>query len=104
LSVDAYLASEAFVSNFGIPALTVFSPNSKSDLVKLESLLAHAITLYEPRLTQVRVKASNEQNDHNAVKIEILSAVIYGNQMLRFAPSFHLHPGQLEVVVQPEMG
>jgi len=102
LSVDEFLASDQFVLNYGIPALTVFSPNSKSDMVKLERLLEHAITLYEPRLTQVRVKASNDANDHNAVKVEVLAAVIFGEQTLRFAPSFHLHPGQLEVVVQPE--
>lgn len=102
LSVEDYLAASESVLHYGIPALTVFSPNSKTDLIKLEVLLAHAIRLFEPRLTQVIIRASNDDLDHNAVKVEILSAVVLRNQRLRFTPSFHLHPGQLEVVVQPE--
>lgn len=102
LSVDQFLASDEFVLNYGIPALTVFSPNSKSDLVKLERVLEHAIKLYEPRLAQVRVKANIDADDHNSVKVEVLAAVVFGEQTLRFAPSFYLHPGQLEVVVQAQ--
>ena len=37
-----------------------------------------------------------------SVMVEIQAAVVFGEQILRFAPSFHLHPGQVELVVQPE--
>jgi len=102
LSIEEYLESEKFIFNFGIPALSVFSPQAKSDHIKLEQLLSHAIKLYEPRMTQVKVMVSSESNDHRSVKVEILSAVIFGERMLRFAPSFHLNPTEVEVVVKPE--
>jgi hypothetical protein len=40
--------------------------------------------------------------DIKSVMVEIQAAVVFGEQTLRFAPSFHLHPGQVELVVQPE--
>lgn len=101
LSVDEFLATEYFSLNYGIPALAVFSPNSESDLSKLEFVLEHAIKLYEPRLAKVKVRASNNENDHNTVSVELLAEVIFREQTLRFTPSFHLHPGQTEVVVRP---
>jgi hypothetical protein len=50
----------------------------------------------------VRVKAQANPLDIKSVMVEIQAAVVFGEQILRFAPSFHLHPGQVELVVQPE--
>jgi type VI secretion system protein ImpF len=102
LSVDEFMNSHEFVLYYGIPALTGFSPISASDRTKLELLLTHAIKLYEPRLTQVKVLVSNDSKDYKSVKVEILSAVYFGNQMLRFVPSFYLNPNYSEVVIKPE--
>ena len=68
----------------------------------MEQLVQQVIKLFEPRLKQVRVKALAHPSDTKSVMVEIQAAVFFGEQILRFAPSFHLHPGQVELVVQPE--
>jgi predicted component of type VI protein secretion system len=68
----------------------------------MEQLVQHVIKLFEPRLKQVRVRARANPMDIKSVMVEIQAAVVFGEQTLRFAPSFHLHPGQVELVVQPE--
>ena len=88
--------------HYGIPSFTDFSPISKKDHIRLEILLNHAIKLFEPRMTRVKVMVSNEANDNKSVKVEILSAVNFGNQMLRFVPSYNLNPNHSEVVIKPE--
>ena len=60
------------------------------------------IMLRDPEFKQVRVKVQANPLDFKSVMVEIQAAVVFGEQILRFAPSFHLHPGQVELVVQPE--
>ena len=102
LTIDEFLNCQAHVMNYGLPATNTLSPNSKTDLLKMEQLVQHVIKLFEPRLKQVRVKAQSNPLDTKSVMVEIQAAVVFGEQILRFAPSFHLHPGQVELVVQPE--
>jgi type VI secretion system protein ImpF len=102
LTYDEYLKSTENVLHYGIPSFTDFSPISKKDHIRLEILLNHAIKLFEPRMTRVKVMVSNEANDNKSVKVEILSAVNFGNQMLRFVPSYNLNPNHSEVVIKPE--
>jgi len=102
LTIDEFMKSPGHVMNYGMAATNGLSSNAKKDLQKLEQLVHHAIKLFEPRLTQVRVKAQSDPQDFKNVRVEIQAAVIFGEQTLRFSPSFHLHPGQVELVVQPE--
>jgi len=102
LTIDEYMGSSGHVMNYGLPAISTLSSNAKKDLQRLAQLIQHAIKLYEPRLKQVRVNALSDPDDFKSVQVEIQAAVIFGEQTLRFAPSFHLHPGQVELVLQPE--
>ncbi|NBX53543.1 MAG: type VI secretion system baseplate subunit TssE [Betaproteobacteria bacterium] len=102
LTIDEYMTSSGHVMNYGLPSLSTLTSNSKKDLQRLAQLIQHAIKLYEPRLKQLRVNAVSDPEDFRSVQVEIQAAVIFGEQTLRFAPSFHLFPGQVELVLQPE--
>ena len=93
LTIDEFLNCQAHVMNYGLPATNTLSPNSKTDLLKMEQLVQHVIKLVRARANPMDIKS---------VMVEIQAAVVFGEQTLRFAPSFHLHPGQVELVVQPE--
>jgi type VI secretion system protein ImpF len=83
LSIQAFLASEASVLDYGLPDLLSLSPQSQLDLEKLEAVVSHGIALYEPRLSHVQVKATRDEQRHGAARVSIAAAVNSGNQLCR---------------------
>jgi type VI secretion system protein ImpF len=57
LTIEAFLASEPSVLDYGLPDLLSLSPQSDLDLEQVASVVRHGIALYEPRLSHVEVKA-----------------------------------------------
>jgi type VI secretion system lysozyme-like protein len=83
LSVEAFLASEASVLDYGLPDLLSLSPQSALDLAKVAEVFRHGIALYEPRLSHVEVKVTRDSSRHHAARVSLAAAVTVGNQLCR---------------------
>ena len=57
LTIDQFLDGAPNSLHYGLPDLLGLSPQSVSDLQRLERVISRAISVYEPRLVQVRVQA-----------------------------------------------
>jgi type VI secretion system lysozyme-like protein len=83
LSVEAFLASEPSVLDYGLPDLLSLSPRSSLDLGKVAQVVSHGIALYEPRLSHVEVKAQRDPESTGGARVTIAAAVNTGNQLCR---------------------
>jgi type VI secretion system lysozyme-like protein len=83
LSIEAFLASEASVLDYGLPDLLSLSPNSDVDLGKVADVVRHGISLYEPRLSHVDVKAKRDTGSRVSARVTIAAAVNAGSQLCR---------------------
>jgi type VI secretion system lysozyme-like protein len=83
LTIEAFLASEPSVLDYGLPDLLSLSPRSRVDLDQVAQVVKHGITLYEPRLSHVEVKADLDTARHNAARVTIAAAVNTGEQLCR---------------------
>ena len=83
LTIEAFLAADASVLDYGLPDLLGLSPNSALDLELLTSVVRHGLRLYEPRLQHVDVKAQRDAQRIGGARIVIAAAVTAGNQLCR---------------------
>jgi type VI secretion system protein ImpF len=83
LPVDEFLASDGSVLHYGLPDVLALSPGSEEHLHTLANCVAHAIRLYEPRLSHVEVKASGDRSKAGSVRISLAAAVSIGLQLCR---------------------
>lgn len=72
LSGDTVLA-------YGIPDLSPTSPDSEQDRQNLSVVIAHAITIFEPRLSNVKVVIQADKSDPRAVIGVIYANLVVGN-------------------------
>lgn len=83
LTIDEFLACEGTVLHYGLPDLLRLSAQSDADLALLEQVVRHGIALYEPRLTQVQVTASQDPRRPTRARVAIAAAVMLGRQLCR---------------------
>jgi type VI secretion system protein ImpF len=83
LTIEEFLASEGSVLHYGLPDLLRLSAQSDADLALLEDVVRHAIALFEPRMTMVHVKASQDARMPTRARIAISAAVMLGRQLCR---------------------
>lgn len=83
LTIEQFLASEGTVLHYGLPDLLRLSAQSDVDLALLERVIRHGIALYEPRLSQVQVKATADPRRPTQARVAIAAAVVLGRQLCR---------------------
>jgi len=77
-----FVAQDGTTIDYGMPDISALSPKSDSDLATLQSLVAHAIHCFEPRLKQVVVKAFASVRYAGGVVL-IISGVVSIGLLLR---------------------
>ena len=77
-----FVAQDGTTIDYGMPDISALSPKSDSDLATLQSLVAHAIHCFEPRLKQVEIKAFASSAFAGGVVL-IISGVVTIGLMLR---------------------
>ena len=60
LGIESFMSAAPNSLHYGLPDLMALAPRNPIDLQRLERVLLRAITLYEPRLIQVRVQARSD--------------------------------------------
>ena len=83
MSIEAFLAAEGSVLDYGLPDLLSLSPKSATDLKTLAQVVRHGIALYEPRLSHVEVTANPDRVRHGAARVTLAAAVSIGEQLCR---------------------
>ncbi|KQV61431.1 MULTISPECIES: type VI secretion system baseplate subunit TssE [unclassified Duganella] len=80
LTIEQFLGDQASSLHYGLPDTLRLSPQSAADLAQWERVVARAVALYEPRLSQVVVKVERDPGKPVAARIRIGGAVTLGLQ------------------------
>lgn len=78
LTIDQFLDGAPTSLDYGMPDTLVLSPQSAKDLQRLELVIARAVALYEPRLSQVRVRAAAAGKNPAAARIGLSGVAAQG--------------------------
>ena len=98
LTITQFLGTTPTALDYGLPDTLGLSAQSATDLQRWELVIARAIALYEPRLSQVRVVAAPDSIKPTAARITITALAAVGDQMCQF--NFDTAPDQRNVSVQ----
>lgn len=98
--------AKATVLDYGIPDFSALSAASPTDCQQLSSLIASAITAFEPRLVSVRVELTASIIDHRAVNGVIYGLLKIGPLMepVAFPVLLHRESGTIEILAAPQLG
>ncbi|MDR7307142.1 type VI secretion system baseplate subunit TssE [Rhodoferax saidenbachensis] len=94
LLVREFLESSGTTLDYGIPDMSALSSRSQSDLDLLQSAIARAIAMYEPRLKNVVVRAASSATD-TTTRVAITGAVTI---------DMKLRPLNFELQIDPRHG
>ncbi|TWI43820.1 type VI secretion system protein ImpF [Pseudoduganella flava] len=78
LTIEEFLGDAPTVLHYGLPDTLGLSPQSATDLARWEQVVARAIALYEPRLSQVHVHIVRDTARPTNARIQIDAAVALG--------------------------
>jgi type VI secretion system protein ImpF len=78
LTIEEFLGDCPTALHYGLPDTLGLSPQSATDLARWERVVARAIALYEPRLSQVHVRIASDAARPAQARIEIDAAVALG--------------------------
>ncbi len=78
LTIEQFLGDCPTALHYGLPDTLGLSPQSATDLARWELVVARAIKLYEPRLTNVHVHITPDDSHHTAARIDIEAVVALG--------------------------
>jgi len=78
LTIDEFLGGAPTALDYGLPDTLSLSSQSATDLARWEQVVAHAIALYEPRLSQVHVHITRDTLRPTAARMRIDAAVALG--------------------------
>jgi type VI secretion system lysozyme-like protein len=67
------------VIDYGVPDLVQFCPDNESDQLRLAEMLEHRITVYEPRLSNVRVMLAPNPNSPTALTGRVFALLRAGS-------------------------
>jgi type VI secretion system protein ImpF len=79
LTIDDFLGGQPTALDYGLPDTLALSPQSTTDLHRFEMVVARAIALYEPRLEQVRVTVTRDQERAAAALIHLSALTAQGS-------------------------
>jgi len=80
LTIAEFLGDRTSSLHYGLPDTLRLSPQSCTDLAQWEVVVARAIALFEPRLTQLSVKVEPVPEKPNSALIRISGTVPLGRQ------------------------
>lgn len=83
LTIAQYLADAATVLDYGVPDLLTLCVHSETDLQQAADVVAHAIGLFEPRLTGVTVRAQRDPRDSGRARITVSASEVIGRALRR---------------------
>ena len=83
LTIEEYLACDGTVIHDGLPDLLHLSPQADTDLQVLADVVRHGISLFEPRLSRVQVRAERDVVRPARARVVIAAAVMIGQQLCR---------------------
>lgn len=83
LTIEEFLGDRPGSLHYGLPDTLRLSPQSSADLARWEEVVARALALYEPRLTQVAVKVTPDPGKPISARIRISGAVTLGREQRR---------------------
>lgn len=81
MSIAQFLGDAPTVLDYGLPDTLALSPQSAADLALWQQVLAHAIALYEPRLSRVSVRVAPDAGKPTAARVAIAAAAMLGRQL-----------------------
>ncbi|MGJ9416296.1 type VI secretion system baseplate subunit TssE [Massilia sp. CMS3.1] len=84
LTIAQFLGTSPTALDYGLPDTLGLSVQSATDLQRWELVIARAIALYEPRLSQVRVVVMPDRSKPTAARVTIMAMAAMGSQMCRF--------------------
>lgn len=88
LTIEQFLSGSPTALHYGLPDTLGLSPQSAADIARWELVVARAIALYEPRLSQVHVHITHDSQRPAAARVNIDAAVALGLHLSRVY--FHL--------------
>ena len=83
LTTEQFLGDPPTALHYGLPDTLGLSPQSAADTARWELVVARAIALYEPRLSQLHVHITHDGRYPAAVHINIDAAVALGWHLSR---------------------
>ncbi|MFM9436159.1 type VI secretion system protein ImpF [Janthinobacterium sp. CG_23.3] len=83
LTIEQFLSDSPTALHYGLPDTLGMSPQSAADIARWELVVARAIALYEPRLSQVHVHITHDDHHPAAARINIDAAVALGWHVCR---------------------
>ena len=83
LTIEQFLGDSPTTLHYGLPDTLGLSPQSAADTARWELVVARAIALYEPRLSQVHVRITHDGRYPAAAHINIDAAVALGWHLSR---------------------
>jgi type VI secretion system protein ImpF len=83
LTIQQYLACEPTVLHYGLPDTLSLSPKSELDLDLWSAVLLRCIAMFEPRLSHVQVKVTQDLSKSYGAHATIAAAVTLGMQLCR---------------------
>jgi type VI secretion system protein ImpF len=84
LTIDQFLSSAPTALDYGLPDTLHLSSQSNLDRQRWESVIARAISLYEPRLIQVRVTVTPDLARPAVGRVAIVALAALGEQLCQF--------------------
>ncbi|APA68735.1 type VI secretion system baseplate subunit TssE [Janthinobacterium sp. 1_2014MBL_MicDiv] len=81
MSIAQFLGDAPTVLDYGLPDTLALSPQSAADLALWQQVLAHAIALYEPRLSRVSVRVAPDAGKPTAARVAIAATAMLGRQL-----------------------
>lgn len=80
LSIEEFLGDRPSSLHYGLPDTLRLSPQSAADLAQWQSVVARALALYEPRLSQVAVTVEPDPLKPVSARVRISGALTLGRQ------------------------
>lgn len=80
LTIEEFLGDKPSSLHYGLPDTLRLSPQSPTDLAQWEQVVARALSLYEPRLSQVGVTVEPDPRRPVSARIKISGALTLGRQ------------------------
>ena len=81
LTIDQFFGDAPTTLHYGLPDTLILSPQSETDLQRLELVITRAIALYEPRLIQARVQATPDPDKPTSARVTISALAALNRQL-----------------------
>ena len=97
LTIEQFLSDSPTALHYGLPDTLGLSPQSAADIARWQLVVARAIALYEPRLSQVHVHITHGNQHPATARVNIDAAVALGWHLSRVYFHVVLNDGTAQV-------